>query len=280
MIHALLLAALGAVPPCWDVFDAALRHNANGAHPPYVTYSERISVTEDRTPLVSSIAYVDYRDDGVARVMDERFNYEPFVTRHAEPGPPELGPYGTRREMWLPDAGGLPIIAQVRTMGDVTCTIADEEPYKSHETYHLHFSGGPATRPSLKDLWVDTRTRDIWKLEITGPVTFWSEGNRDNELAEFQVELGYTGPYLLVNHVVWAYSRREYSQRVDYFGEYTFSDYEFPAKMPASFFGNVAAASDLVASGRKKAAPLSRGCGIGGPSKARTWDLMLIKHAL
>ena len=86
MIHALLLAALGAMPPCWDVFDAALRRSANAAHPPYVTYSERIVVSEDGTPLIRSTAHVEYRDDGLARVSDERFSYQPFITRRVEPG--------------------------------------------------------------------------------------------------------------------------------------------------------------------------------------------------
>jgi hypothetical protein len=68
-----------------------------------------------------------------------------------------------------------------------------------------------------------------------------SDGTQADGLAEFQVELGYIGRYLLVNHVVWKYRRREYSQYVDYFGEYTFSNYAFPDKLPAWYFGDVAA---------------------------------------
>lgn len=242
MIHAIVLAALGAMP-CWDVFDAALRHSANAAHPPYVTYSERISVTADHEPLLFSFAQVDYRDDGLARVSDARFNYQPFVTRHTEPGPPELGPYGAGRAMWLPDSSGLPIIAQVRTAGNTTCTIAGEETYKGHDAYHLVFGGGSNTRPQLKELWVDAHTQDIWKLVVTGPIAFLNDPDHPYGLAEFQVELGYTGPYLVVNHVVWAYRRREFSQYVDYFGEYTFSGYSFPVSMPASYFGDDRAAA-------------------------------------
>lgn len=236
MIHALVLATLGAMPPCWDLFDSALRRSASAAHPPYVTYSERITVTADRAPLLVSFAQIDYRDDGVARVSDARFNYEPFVTRHAEPGPPELGPYGEGRAMWLPDPSGLPTIAQVRASGTTTCTIVSQEPYKSHETYHLVF-GGPANRPRLEELWIDTHTQDVWKLVATGPVSFLDDPDHPYGLAEFQVELGYTGPYLLVNHVVWSYRRREYSQYVNYFGEYTYAGYTFPAALPASYFG-------------------------------------------
>jgi hypothetical protein len=237
MIHALVLAAIGAMPPCWDLFDAALRHSAGAAHPPYVTYSERIFVSEDGTTLMRSVAHVDYRDDGLARVSDERFNFEPFVTRHAEPGPPELGPYGKGRAMWQPDPNGLPIIAQVRSIGNVKCTVAGEEAYKTHDTYHLVFTGAPAGRPTLKDLWVDKQSRDVWKLIVTGPVAFLDEPDQPRELAEFQVELGYWGPYLVVNHVVWSYDQREFSQRVSYFGEYTYSGYSFPNALPASYFG-------------------------------------------
>lgn len=242
MIHALVLVALASVPSCWDVFDGALQRSAAASHPPYVSYSERISVTADRAPLMLSDAHVDYRDDGVARVLDARFNYQPFVTRHAEPGPPELGPYGPGRTMWLPDQNGLPTIAQVRTLGNITCSVAAREPYKSHDTYHLSFGGGNAERPQLKDLWIDRQSHEIWKLIVTGPVTFLDDPDHPKGLAEFQVELGYTGPYLVVQHVVWSYRRREFSQYVDYFGEYTFSGYSFPAAMPASYFGDDAAA--------------------------------------
>lgn len=242
MIHALLLAAFGALPPCWDLFDAALRHNAIATHPPYVTYSERISVSEDGTPVLRSTAHIDYRDDGVARVSDERFNYHPFVTSHTEPGPPELGPYGKGRAMWLPEQDGLPIIASVRTLGNVTCTIAGEELYKAHDTYHLVFTGAPSGRPTLKDLWIDKHSHDVWKLIVTGPVSFWDDPQATRVLAEFQVELGYTGPYLVVNHVVWSYSRHEFSQYVNYFGEYTFDGYAFPDALPASYFADSATA--------------------------------------
>lgn len=242
MIHAIVLAALGAMPACWDAFDSALRHSAKALHPPYVSYSERISVTADSAPLLISFAQVDYRDDGVARVSDERFDYEPFVTRHAEPGPPELGPYGEGRSMWMPDTSGLRTIAAVRTAGSTTCTIADEETYKSHDTYHLVFGGGAENRPQLKDLWIDKNSQDIWKLVVTGPIWFLNDEEHPYGLAEFQVELGYNGPYLVVNHVVWKYRRHEFSQYVDYFGEYTYSGYSFPASLPASYFGDTAEA--------------------------------------
>lgn len=242
MIHALVLAAVAAMPPCWNVFDAALRHNASAPHPQYVVYSERMAVSADGAPVYASMATVDYRDDGLARVSDERFDYQPFLTRRSEPGPPELGPYAGRREMWLPDPDDLKVIADVHAGGKIACTIADEETYKSHDTYRLVFTGAPAGRPTLEQLWIDTSTHDIWKLIVTGPVTFWDDPSGRPGLAEFQVELGYSGRYLVVNHVVWKYNRHQFSQYVDYFGEYTYSGYSFPSSLPASVFADEAAA--------------------------------------
>lgn len=244
MIHSLVLAALTALPSCWSIFDSGLVHNASGAHPPYVQYSERINVFQDGEPLVTSFANVDYRDDGMARVSDERFDYQPFITRRTEPGPPELGPYGAGREMWLPDTMGLPVIAHVHAMNGVTCHLAGEEAYKGHDTYHLIFTGAGDDVPHVKELWVDRTSRDMWKLIVTGPVS-WSDGTRSRRLAEFQVELGYSGPYLVVKHVVWSYRRREYSQYSDYFGEYTFTGYRFPKSVPDGYFADTSGGNRL-----------------------------------
>ncbi|HLI96442.1 MAG TPA: hypothetical protein VKT72_10190 [Candidatus Baltobacteraceae bacterium] len=194
-----------------------------------------MSVSMDREQIYTSDATVDYRDDGVARVSDERFAYQPFVTRREEPGPPELGPYGSRRLMWMPETPDLPTIARVRALAKVTCTLADEETYKAHDTYHLVFNGESESEPRLQELWVDAHSHDIWKLIVTGPVIF-DDGTRADGLAQFQVELGYTGPYLLVNHVVWSYRLHQYSQYADYFGEYTYGDYAFPSTLPSSYF--------------------------------------------
>ncbi len=241
MFPSLVLAAAIGVPPCWDIFDTAVRHRALAPHPTYVSYNERIFVAEDDQRLVQSTAHVDYRDDGLARVRDERFNYEPIVTRHAEPGPPELGPYGSERDSWLPQRDMLPTIAKVRTQGDMSCTIDGVEAYKGHSTYHLVFSGASDRRPSLKAMWVDTQSKDIWKVIVSGPVLFEDGPQQPLSLASFEVELAYAGPYLVVDHVVWSYRRHEYSQTTRYFGEYTLSDYTFPPALPPSYFGDTAA---------------------------------------
>lgn len=238
MLHLIALAALAALSPCWSIYDAALSHSARAVHPPYVSYDEKISVTADGSPVFTSAAAIDYRDDGLARVSDERFDFEPIVTRATEPGPPVIGPYGKSRAMWEPTAPGVPVIADVRSEGSVNCALAGEETYKAHDTYHLVFTGAPDSKPHLKELWVDRNTKDIWKLIVTGPVPLLDDRGEPRGLAEFQVELGYRGTHLVVNHVVWSYRLREYSQYVDYFGEYVFDGFKFPASLPSSYFGD------------------------------------------
>ncbi len=235
MFASFLLAAAMSIPPCWTIFETALQHSAASAHPAYVSYDEGINVTEDDQRLVQTTAHVDYRDDGLALVRDERFNYEPILTRHTEPGPPELGPYGPAREAWLPNRESwlpqgdvFPTIAKVRSQADMHCTVAGIEQYKGHTTYHLVFPG-PKDRPAMKALWVDTSSDTIWKVIVSGYVTFADDPQGPHPVANFEVELGYSGPYLMVNHVVWAYSRHEYSQVSDYFGEYTFNSSFLPA---------------------------------------------------
>lgn len=236
MFPAIVLAAAFSTQQCWDIFDGAMRHNAQGAHPAYISYDERISVTADGGPVLFSLAHVDYRDDGSARVLDERFNYLPIYTKHAEPGPPELGPYGKARSLWLPLEGmrDLPVISSVHVLGNITCTAAIEQ-YKGHRSYHLIFGNLAQDKPAIKAMWIDTASQDVWKLIVSGYVLF-VDSNQSPPLADFQVELGYSGPFLVVNHVVWQLRRREYSQYANYFGEYTLTGFTFPNTMPPNYF--------------------------------------------
>jgi hypothetical protein len=236
-----LAAAFASSSQCWNIYDAALRHSASSAHPAFVSYNVLTHITEDEQPLIYSRAHVDYRDDGLARVLDERFNFEPILTRHTEPGPPVIGPYGSRRAAWLPQDIELPIIADVRSQGSVTCDFAAES-YRGYATYHITFTGVHINdRPAVKQMWIDVNSHDVWKLIVSGPVEFADDPEGEHPLADFEVELGYTGPYLLVNHVVWKYRRREFSQYATYFAEYTLSSYSFPSELPASYFATTTA---------------------------------------
>lgn len=239
MFPAIVLAAAFSTQQCWDIFDGALRHNALGAHPAFISYDERISVIGDDAPILFSLAHVDYRDDGIARVLDERFGYQPMRTSHAEPGPPELGPYGNARSAWLPieSVGDLRVISNVHVPGSITCTVADVEEYKQHRSYHLVFGNFNPNKPAIKAIWIDTSSQDVWKLIVSGYVLF-VDSNGPPPLADFQVELGYSGPFLVVNHVVWQLRRREFSQYANYFGEYTLSGFSFPNSLPADYFSD------------------------------------------
>ncbi|HET7814410.1 MAG TPA: hypothetical protein VFL13_08555, partial [Candidatus Baltobacteraceae bacterium] len=108
MFVSLVMAAALSAPPCWTIFDSALQTSAAGLHPKYVTYDESIAVTQGDRRYIQSTAFIDYRDDGIARVRDARFDFAPELTRHEEPGPPELGPYGARRQGWIPQEETLP----------------------------------------------------------------------------------------------------------------------------------------------------------------------------
>lgn len=242
MFPTLVLAVALGTSQCWNIYDAALRHSATSAHPPYISYNVLTRVTEDQQPLLYSRSHVDYRDDGLARVLDERFNFEPILTRQTEPGPPVIGPYGSRRAAWLPQDNDLPIIADVRSAGSIECSLIAAEIYRGRPTYHITFIGNHIDeRAGVKQMWVDMRSDDIWKLIVSGPVAFADDPGGEHPLADFEVELNHFGPYLLVTHVVWKYRRHEYSQYATYFAEYTLDGYSFPDRLPSNYFAQTTA---------------------------------------
>ncbi|HEY9179211.1 MAG TPA: hypothetical protein VIO32_00745 [Candidatus Baltobacteraceae bacterium] len=235
MIAALVLAALE--PSCWDVYDGALRHSARAPRPPYVTYVENIDIQYgDQNATIgvkgsryTGIARVQYQDDGVARVEDQRFSYAPIVTQFLDPGPPELGPYGARRSIWMGVPDEMPVISSVRTKSSVTCTLT-AEPYEGRPTYHLAFRGASAKIPHVDDLWVDAQTQDIWKVSLDAPVNFNYMHWPSVKLAHYEIELGYEGRYLMVKHVSWAANVPTGAQPMYTFAQYAFGDYQFPAE--------------------------------------------------
>ena len=239
MFATILLSAVLGAPPCWDVYDMALRRRAAAPHPAYVTYNERISLVANDQQLVRSTAHIDYRDDGLARVSDTRFDNDPFVTTTTDPGPPELGPYGDNRLSWLPleavDASPMRVIGDVRAHGNLRCTLGEPISYRGHRSYRVTIGNVPIDRPAVKELLVDTQTYDIWKLTVRGFVLFRGTDTAP-PLTDFEVEMAYAGPYLVVDHVTWGYRLRQYSQYDRLFGEYYFSDFVFPKSLPAALF--------------------------------------------
>jgi hypothetical protein len=235
-MQVLVLAATFAAASCWGLYDRALAHSAALPHPPYVSYSERIDMFVDGETLLRTDAHIDYRDDGVARVSDERFHFVPLVTRSLEPGPPEIGPYGPSREFWMPAASGVKTIAAVRAHGSVTCAVKDVETLRGRDVYHLAFSGANPGHPHLDELWIDTGSLDVWRLIVTAAAPI-SDANGATGLSRYEVDLAYHGPYLLVDRVTWSYRQRVYSQQAEYSGDYTLAGYSFPPALPPSYFG-------------------------------------------
>ena len=113
--------------------------------------------------------------------------------------------------------------------------MADIEEYKGHRSYRLVFGNLAQNKPAIKAIWIDVASQDVWKLIVSGYINF-VDANQAPPLADFQVELGYAGPFLVVNHVVWQLRQREYSQYANYFGEYTLSGFTFPNRLPSNYF--------------------------------------------
>jgi len=227
------------LPNCWDLTYAALRHRAAAPHPQYIAYAETEDLTIDGRRLSESRPQITYRDDGVVRIDDDGFIY---LTRHAVPGPPELGPYGDRRSMWLPvdeNPSALPLIGTVSTRNrTMSCRNDGAELYKDPQTYRLTFNTLYRDRPSPKALWVDAQTSEIWKVIVSGsvPVGLSEDDRGPVGLADFEVELAPYDRYVVVNHITWKYSFREFSQTADLFGEYRYSAFGFPKDVPPGFF--------------------------------------------
>ncbi|MBV8245186.1 MAG: hypothetical protein JOZ38_04640 [Candidatus Eremiobacteraeota bacterium] len=235
-------AAAQSLPDCWDLTYAAIHHRAVSPHPPFVTYDERISITTDGQPLIDTREEVAYRDDGVARIADERFLYEPYVTTRTEPGPPELGPYGNRRALWIPldefEDPALKLIASVHasTPNQMSCANAGLEQYKDHSTYHIAFSGGKPGAPALRDLWIDSVSHDIWKVTVSSFLPVAVDDGPSPRFANFEIELQQIGGYFVIAHVTWKYRYRISWQSSSLFGEYYYSNFGFPTSMPETLF--------------------------------------------
>jgi len=237
LLGTLALLAATAQTPCWTIYDAALMHRAAEAQPAYVTYDESITERDDEFPLVDSVARIAYRSDGLARVDDRRFNGYTYVTDHVEPGPPLLGPYGEARNTWLPLADPqFPVIGDVRAHGGATCTNLGIEQYHGHSTYHLQLDANDPNRPSVKAMWVDTDSLEVWKVVASGHLLFVDASTNLRPLADFEVELAQEGSYVVVDHVTWSYQLHEYSQWSNLFGEYYMTDFAYPGQVAPDEF--------------------------------------------
>ncbi len=235
-------AAPQVLPDCWDLTYGALHHRAAAPHPPFIVYNTHEVITEQGEPLLDTRESVTYRDDGVARITDDRFAAIPYVTKALDPGPPELGPYGNRRSTWLPVPSGadplLREIGRVRTKNasGISCSTQGVETYKDRETYRIDFTTAHPEKPALKSLWVDTRNGEIWKVVLSGSLPLELGDVTLSRLTDFEVELTQIGRYVVVDHVTWKYRYDQFSQSAKFFGEYYNSGFAFPEILPASEF--------------------------------------------
>jgi hypothetical protein len=235
LLGALTMAALTG-QSCWDLYDESVRRRAAASHPHYVQYDLRTSVIEDGFPMVHARAAIAYRDDGLARVDDDRFNGNTFVTDHVEPGPPELGPYGSERAAWLPIDSALPLIGDVHTRPAKACVNLGLERLHDRLVYHLVLVPRDANRPAVKGLWIDAGTATIWKVKVSGYLFFVNGDFGAEPLVDFEVEMAQAGPYVMVDHVTWSYAMPVFSQTSNLFGEYYFSNFAYPVNEPSAVF--------------------------------------------
>jgi len=243
MLAGLVLAAAAAGTSCWNVYDAALGHSAQAARPPYVTYVEQISIQYGDPSTAQALkpstyagsARVQYRGDGLARVEDERFGNAPIVTSVLDPGPPELGPYGDRQSIWEGVHYVLPLISSVRAKSSVTCTLSAGL-YQGRQVYHLEFRGASPKIPHLDDLWVDAQSNDIWKVALEAPLSFNFGYVPSVDPVHFEVDLGYEGRYLVVQHVRSEVRVPTHGQLMHVVAQYAYGEYAFPAQLPQKVF--------------------------------------------
>lgn len=235
------MAPARAAGDCWSIIYGAIRHRAQAQHPPFILYDQRSQVSQDGATLWRTSEEIAYRDDGVARIVDERFARIPYVTRQTDPGPPVLGPYGDRRQNWLQidtTDPHVPLIGQVRTASSLQCQLVGDERYRGYETYHLRISGGDPTKPLLREAWVDRNSADFWKITVSSDFPQAAGFNAPaHSVVLYEIELSQTGPYILVDHITWKCVVHEFSQWSNVFGEYYLSNFSFPPSVPKSYFG-------------------------------------------
>lgn len=231
-----VVAAVLSAPACWDIYDQALRHRAASSQPPYVQYTQRTVLSADGSEVERANASMSWRSDGLTRVRDDRFPGFTFVTDRPDPGPPQLGPYGASRLSWLPTPSGIPLIGQVRAHDATSCTNLGIESYRGHQVYHLMLEPYDNGKPSVKELWIDTASADIWKAVVSGYLTLTDADEARRPLIDFAIELSPQGPYVMIDHITWSYRVRVYSQYSELFGEYYLGGYSYPTTMDDRVF--------------------------------------------
>jgi hypothetical protein len=209
-----------------------IERSAAGPHAPFTHYSERGSIIQDGSVLQRETLDVTYRDDGLALVDDSRWAY-PLLSNILEPGPPVLGPYGSRRNIWLAlDDTELPypIIGDVHTHPKTECDMRTEM-YAGAQATRIDLPDAPQNRPGLQSLWIDPKSSIVRKVVVLGLLQFRGpDPSVQPHYAPFEVEFEQLGKYTVVRHVTWKFSLRYFSQTSSLFGEYYYDGYSFPER--------------------------------------------------
>jgi hypothetical protein len=218
------LAGLLSVSSCWDVYDAAMQLSAQAPRPHVVSYDEDIDIQANGAQLVRERAHVDYREDGVALVLDDRYGTSPVITTRLDPGPPELGPYGSARAAWMNRSSWpqLRAVANVRVNGNESCTLRGVVGTPGAPVYHLVFQRARKA-PGLEDLWVDADSNNIERVILTGLVE--NTATSISYDADFDLRLAIVDGFNVVSHVAWSHD--------GYSGDYTFENFSFPEGVAA-----------------------------------------------
>jgi hypothetical protein len=221
---------------CWKLLYSTVQHNAAVPHAPFVSYSESVDLQEDGIPIQSARANVTYRDDGVAYIDDSRFDH-PFLSGVLDPGPPILGPYGTRRETWLEfgnhDAP-LPIIADAQTAHREECKDLGDDMIDGGKFAHLVFPGARDDGPALKSVWIDRTRLTVRRAVVSEYINFYFyDGDITHHLADFTLEVRQIDGHDVLDQLNWHYSYWQYGQRTNLNEEYRFGAYQFNSQAPA-----------------------------------------------
>lgn len=224
---------------CWQLVYKTIERSASAPHASFTQYSERGSIMQDGALLQRETIDVLYRDDGLAVVDDSRWAH-PLVSNALEPGPPVLGPYGSRRNVWLAlDDVELPypLIGDVHTHPKSPCDERDED-YQGAVATRIDLPDQPGDRPGLRTLWLDPKSGDVRKIIVLGRLLFHgSDASNAPHYTPFEVEFQKAGSYTVVRHVTWSYRLRYYSQSSQLFGEYYYGGYSFPARPETTALG-------------------------------------------
>ncbi len=235
-------AAAHADDACWQLLYAAIEREAAAPHAPYISYNELADIREDGFRYERATANITYRDDGEASIDDDRWSH-PFVSNLLDPGPPVLGPYGSRRADWLSVAAtayALPLIADVHSQQDRQCFDRGNELVNGVSAAHLVLSNAPRDRQALKEIWIDRQSHAIARVVVAEYLkVFTVAWNLKKALTDFSIDVESVDGHDVVQRVTWQYLFHVYDQTSLLTAEYDFTNYHFEEAPPRdSLFAN------------------------------------------